>query len=318
VRTVDKYLAFARLEVRGRSPAYERLCDAVAADAGLIGMLETLPEPKRQPNLLFAAVRHLGGPVLDAADFLDWTRIHFTDVAGVMLERRTQTNEVGRCAPILPLLARLPQPLALIEVGASAGLCLYPDRYRYDYGDVSVGPADSPVGLECATEGPVPLPSRMPDVVWRAGLDLNPLDLRDDEHMRWLEVLIWPEQQNRLARLRAAAAIARADPPYLVRGDLTTDLPELAAQAPRDATLVVFHTSVLGYVADERDRQSFVDQVSALPGHWISNEVPGVFAFTAGFGGEAVRPVLCLDGVPMARSTPHGDWLRWFTGTGPL
>jgi hypothetical protein len=87
MRTADECLRFGRFEVRGRSPAYERLCEAVAADNALIVAVETLPEPKRQPNLLFAAMRHLGGPVLDATEFLDWTRDHFTDVAAVMLER---------------------------------------------------------------------------------------------------------------------------------------------------------------------------------------------------------------------------------------
>ncbi|MFE4537493.1 DUF2332 family protein [Streptomyces scopuliridis] len=52
----------------------------------------------------------------------------------MMLSRRTQTNEPGRCATLLPALAALDGPLALIEVGASAGLCLHVDRYSYDYG----------------------------------------------------------------------------------------------------------------------------------------------------------------------------------------
>jgi hypothetical protein len=98
-----------------------------------------------------------------------------------------------------------------------------------------------------------------------------------------------------------------------VRGDLTTDLPELAAQAPRGATLVVFHTSAVAYVADEQARRSFVDQVSALPGHWISSEPAETFDFTAAHAGDWVRPVVCLDGTPVALTTPHGDWLRWLT-----
>ena len=40
----------------------------------------------------------------------------------MILARRTQTNEPARCAVLLPALAQLPQPLALIEAGASAGL----------------------------------------------------------------------------------------------------------------------------------------------------------------------------------------------------
>jgi hypothetical protein len=305
----DWYLEFGR-EVRGASPAYGRLCEAVVNDPALLARLDALPEPKRQPNLLFAAVRLLGGPVEDPLGFLDYVHSRWGDIAGIMRERRTQTNEAGRCAALLPILARLPQPLALLEVGASAGLCLYPDRYGYSYGGVRVGPDDSPVQLECAVEGKLPVPQHMPDVVWRAGLDLNPLDVGVDEDVRWLEALVWPEQEHRQARLLAAAEVARADPPYLVRGDLVTDLPDLAAQAPRDATLVVFHTSVLAYV-DAAGRSSFMDTVAALPGHWLSSEAPRLLPFTAAHASDSVENLVALDRAPLAATTPHGDRLRW-------
>ena len=41
-----------------------------------------------------------------------------------MRARRTQTNEPARCAVLLPALAQLPEPLALVDVGASAGLTM--------------------------------------------------------------------------------------------------------------------------------------------------------------------------------------------------
>ena len=73
-----------------------------------------------------------------------------------MLPHATQTNEPARCAALLPLLARFPGPLTLIEVGASAGLCLHPDRYAYDYAGHRVG-GPSPVTLTC---GGVAVPIR--------------------------------------------------------------------------------------------------------------------------------------------------------------
>jgi hypothetical protein len=88
-----------------------------------------------------------------------------------------------------------------------------------------------------------------PRVVWRAGLDLDPADLGRDQDVAWLEDLIWPGQEARLARFRAAVELARRDPPYLVKGDLAADLAPLTAAAPRDATLVVFHTAALAYAA---------------------------------------------------------------------
>lgn len=83
--------------------------------------------------------------------------------------------------------------------------------------------------------------------------------------------LIWPEHAHRRSRLRAATAVAAAEPPLLVRGDLVDDLPALAAQAPADATLVVFHTSLMFYVPAPR-RKAFVEVVRGLPGHWIANK----------------------------------------------
>jgi len=224
--------------------------------------------------------------------------------------RATQTNEAGRCAVLLPVLAALPQPLALLEVGASAGLCLYPDRYAYRYGDHVVGSGE-PV-LECAATA-VPPPTGVPDVVWRAGLDLNPLDVTDPADVAWLEALIWPEHAHRRARLRAAAAVATAEPPLLVRGDLVDDLPALAAQAPADATLVVFHTSVLFYVPAPR-REAFTKVVRGLPGHWIANEAPDVLPYgqLPEPPGDALHSVLALDGTPLAWTRPHGQAITWF------
>ena len=95
------------------------------------------------------------------------------------LKRSTQTNEPARCATLLPVLARLPQPLALIEVGASAGLCLMADRYGYDYGKgslvrPSVNQPDPPV-FSCVVNATTPVPTAPPRVTWRAGLDSIPL-----------------------------------------------------------------------------------------------------------------------------------------------
>jgi hypothetical protein len=120
---------------------------------------------------LFGVVRLLGGSVEDPAAFRESVTGNWAAVEAELLTRTTQTNEGGRCAVLLPVLAALPQPLALLEVGASAGLCLYPDRYAYRYGDHVLG--DGAPVLDCVATGLTP-PDRRPEVVWRAGLDLNP------------------------------------------------------------------------------------------------------------------------------------------------
>jgi hypothetical protein len=311
VTVADLYADFARREAHGVSPAYERLALAVSRDKGLRDLIETLPPAKRQPNLLFGVVRLLGGPVEDPVAFHDYAAGNWPTIEVELRRRATQTNEAGRCAVLLPVLAALPQPLALLEVGASAGLCLYPDRYGYRYGDQLVG-AGSPV-IECAATGVSP-PAGVPEVVWRAGLDLNPLRVTEPADLAWLDALIWPEHAHRRTRLRAAAAVAAADPPLLVRGDLVDDLPALAARAPADATLVVFHTSVLYHVPATR-REAFVQVVSGLPGHWIANEAPDVLVYDSlpDAPGRAMYNVLALDGTPLAWTRSHGQELIWFT-----
>jgi hypothetical protein len=312
--TASRYRRFAEVEVRPFSPSYEQLCLGVAGDTTLLARLAELPPPKRQPNLLLAAVRFLSGPVGSYPAFRDFVLTRWDDVAATMQARRTQTNEPRRCAPLLPALAALPQPLALIEVGASAGLCLYPDRYAYRYtvGDREHRIGASPVELRCAADAPVPLPSAVPQIAWRAGLDLNPLDVRDEEDMRWLESLIWPEQSERFELFRGAVELARADPPRLVRGDLLRDLPALAAQAPSDLTLVVFHTAVLGYV-DATGRAAFTDTMRSLDATWISNEMPGLVPGTDVDTGGVARIVLARDQQPLALAGAHGQSVTWLS-----
>jgi hypothetical protein len=275
----------------------------VAGDAEAVALLDTLPETKRQPNLVFAAARFLGLPAGPYAGLRDMLLGRWTAVRDVILARRTQTNEVGRCATLLPVLAALPQPLALLEVGASAGLCLYPDRYSYRYDDRPVV-GSSPVVIECATSGNVPVPAALPEVVWRAGVDLNPLDVRDEDSVRWLETLIWPEHDTRRARLAAAVEVVRAEPPRVRRGDLNDEVTRLAAEAPADATLVIFHSAVLNYLRPDA-RERFRTTVRGLGAHWIANEgVPssddGLFLVT-------------LDGKPVARAAAHGHSLHWIS-----
>jgi hypothetical protein len=304
--TAENYRRWAYAEaVASKSPLYAALSAAVAEDPELLAFLERRPPRQRQPNLLLAAVRVLFGLQTDYAAFRAAVLEHQDEVAVVLESRRTQTNEPGRCAPLLPLLAALPQPLALLEVGASAGLCLLPDRYAYDYACHRVG--ESAVVFPCRPEGPVPLPFELPRVAWRAGIDLAPIDLHDSDAVAWLEALVWPEETDRLERLRAAMAIARRDPPRIVAGDLVELLPELAAEAPRDATLVVFHTAVLAYLEPER-RAELGRRAAAAGATWIACEAPGVLP---ALGGTGPGFVIGVDGRRVATCDSHGRWVRW-------
>jgi hypothetical protein len=319
-RIADRYATFARDEARGASPSYEQLAMAVAETPDLLQFLATLPADRQQPNLFLAAVRRLHGVPADPEHLTTIVRDDAIRIRALMMVRTTQTNEPARCAVLMPVLAQLPQPLALIEVGASAGLCLLPDRYRYQYrigsSPAVVSGGTAPI-FRCQVSGPVPMPSAVPRIVWRRGLDLNPLDPTLEDDVAWLETLVWPEQEDRLRGLRAAIGIARPDPPVVVRGNLLTDLAALIEAAPAEATVVVFHTAVLAYV-EPSDRARFAETVTASRATWISNEATGVFPGLAAAAPAPPSPGLFLlmqDGVPLAWTGPHGQSIDWFGAT---
>jgi hypothetical protein len=124
---------------------------------------------------------------------------------------------------------------------------------------------DSDIVLSGAVTGPVPLPARQREVVWQAGLDLNPLHANHDDHRRWLASLVWTERIDRAERLDQALDLAAADPPRIDAGDLLVDLPRLRTEAPSDATLVVFHSAMLAYL-DQQQRSRFTDVMRAVKG----------------------------------------------------
>lgn len=314
----ERYRRFGRDEAAGRSAVYERLAGWVAESSVALSFLDRLPVERQQPNLLFAALRLVAGIPASASELDHAIDAQAEAIAEIMITRMTQTNEPGRCAVLLPALALLEGPLALIEVGASAGLCLLPDAYGYDWGRKTLPPpewsrATAPV-FPCKAPENMPLPSRHPEIVWRAGLDLNPLDLSNRQDIAWLETLVWPEHDERLARLRQAIGIARDQRPRVVAGDLGRDLPALIAEAPGDATLVVFHTAVLNYVGDGGARDRFAARMMDDPRvTWLSNESPRTFPRIA----EAAGPVcpnmflMAVDGRPVAWTGPHGQEVRW-------
>ncbi len=318
METRDWYLAFADYEAKGSSPTYEAVTRAVAESPVLLGLLDELPQGKRQPNLLLAAARLSGVQIEDPLEFVDLVVRNWDAVSAVVISRATQTNEAARTATFLPILARIDGPIALIEVGCSAGLCLYPDRYGITYDGATPLVSDSPARIAVATTGPFPIPQRVPEVVARVGIDLNPLDVADPGARTWLEALVWPEHSERLARLRAAIEVVAEDPPSLLAGDLVDLLDEALALVPAGATPVVFHSAVLNYVG-RGERRRFAERLAAHRDIvWISNEGPGVLdgvetdLSVPDGARSAAHFLLVLGGREVvAISDPHGSWIRW-------
>jgi hypothetical protein len=280
---------------------------------------------------LAASYPSLGGDagVDPGAAFGDFIRRHDDELAELIATRNTQTNEVGRAAALLPAFALVSQesarPLGLVEVGASAGLNLLLDRFAYDYGQAHLGAG--PVSISCQVRGDhaVPSPARMPVIAYRVGLDVEPIDVTDDDAVRWLRACVYADQVERAARLDAAIAVARTSPPRLVSADMVDGVGALLDDVPAGMTAVVYHSWALTYVARER-RRAFVDALRAAasrrdePLWWVAMEAGGVVAGAAEHEVQE-RPTLLTtarvdpDGqmalTVRAETHPHGRWVRW-------
>src|SRR5205085_6899344 len=189
---------FADTSCRGYSPLYDRICRAAARDEEILDLVRAAPEEAHLPNVLLAAVHFLLLDGLDdplgavyagtsGADPWPWFREicldHRAEISALMETRRTNTNECGRSALIGPALTWVARnagtPLALCDVGASAGLNMGCDRYLLDYGPAgTTGPASSSVRIQCAvTGGTPPIAATLPPLAARVGLDRSPVDL---------------------------------------------------------------------------------------------------------------------------------------------
>jgi hypothetical protein len=323
------------------SPLYHDLALRVAEDAELLDLAAEARPGQPPANMLFGAAHDLllrgaqheaaayypsvgGARAPGAAAFAAFRDLCLgrrDELLALLRTRLTQTNETRRCAYLLPAFAAVAElgegrPLALVEIGPSAGLNMLWDRYGYSYGDGSVyGDAASPVQITTELRGPArpPIPERPPAVAWRVGVDLSPVDLEDADAVRWLEALVWPENLERLGRLRAAVALARAARPRIIAGDALGLLPGLLAEAPEGATLCVYHTHVTYQLTPElRGR---LDGLLAEAGR----RRPLLRLSCEGFGAE--HPQLTLDsygrGVSgrrlLALTTGHANWIAWQT-----
>lgn len=166
--------------------------------------------------------------------------------------------------------------------------------------------------------GLAPLPTRLPEITWRGGIDLNPLDVTDADEMAWLTTLVWPEQDARRERLRHAIAVAAQDPPRIVAGDLMAELPTMVDEASAYGTVVVFHSAVIAYLEPDR-RREFEALMRGLVAdgrcHWISNEPPKVLPSITATGSQvpdaAHTFVLGIDGEAVSHTHGHGSALHW-------
>jgi hypothetical protein len=325
-RTANWFRQFASAE-GAESPRYRDWALGIANDDQLLALVGKLPLSKRQPVLVLTCARVAGVPLRSFETARDDFIALWSAIAKLAKTRATQTNDPRRCTPLLVALDRIRGPIALIEVGASAGLTLFPDRYAYKWNapgrSVTSHPADGPskVSLVADIAGWGANPPRRPNIVYREGIDLNPLDVSKPTDRDWLEALVWPEQADRLDIVRAAADIVAQSPPTLTAGDAVAEIRAAVARARKaapQATIVVSSPAVLVYL-DPAEREKFATYCARATVRWISLDgrrvIPriGDAADELGIEGDFV---LSLDGVPIASTDPLGRQVTVHGGSG--
>jgi hypothetical protein len=334
----ERFERFARRECHV-SPLYERLSLGVAGDPEVLAIAAQAKPGQPVPNLFLAAVHYLllcgvqhpladfyascssaPHPATDAyPSFRAFCLEHREEILELISIRLVQTNEVGRCSCLLPAFTsvcrRAPgRPLALVEIGASAGLNLLWDRYDYDYGDGRrFGDSRSRVQIVCELLGDRELPSlaAWPIVATRVGMDLNPIDVCDPNAALWLRALVWPDEAGRAELLQQAIHVARQDPPKLVAGNALDLLSEVVTTVPHDQTLCVFHTHTINqFPLEARARLSaqLAEQAAGrdlyrISIEWLGEEHPRL-ELVSFEGGVLTEQLLGYCG-------SHGEWLKW-------
>jgi hypothetical protein len=245
---------------------YAALCAGAADDAGLVE-LASHGQAGAQPMHLFSAVHDLllaepehplGRYYATVCENPEPPGEAFTPFARFCRERRAeilerlhgrtvQSTYVERCRSLLPPLSEVArhagEPLALVEIGCSAGVLLTVDAYSYDLGGRTAGPADAPVALEGDLQGGPAL--RIPRIGARIGLDLHPVDVRDPAARRWVLALCFPELRAHQARLATALDVVARTDIRMLAGDALATLPQVLAETP--GPLCVFHSTCLFY-----------------------------------------------------------------------
>jgi len=347
----DVFHRFARVEAPDlASPLYAELSYGVSLDPELLELAAQKRKRQPAPNMLFASVQYLllsGGdhaehplashyPIVSGAPrpmepafpaFRDFCLSHADEIVDLIRRHRTQTNVVRRCTCLLPAFSMVQResgrPLALIDVGASAGLNLNVDRYRYRYlrggqEEAVWGRPEAKVSLEAELRGEGQMPALVDDLAieFRGGIDLNPIDLRDEEELRWLRALIWPEHVERHQRLIDAAAELRQSPVDLRKGDAAELLPRMIADTAPTTALTVYSTVALYQIPSagrERILRTLQETSKERPVWLVTLELrmedidevqmPSL-SITRYANGAGERQVL-------ARSSPHGWWIEW-------
>lgn len=259
---------------------------------------------------------------------VEWAMTNHTAHLLHWLQNAPQTNEVRRAAALIPALNMIARstglPLALWELGCSAGLNLRCDRFRLDAGPTKFGPQTSPLSLHPEWRGPCPAPYAV-EVTDRRGVDLNPLDPATPETRLRLLSYLWPDQPERRHLTEAAFELAEANPVAIDQGDAVDWLAATLPDRPADAVTVLFHTVAWQYLpeAARAKGDALIARAGAAatarhPLARIAIQAVPAHKGSMNAGKSALLSLTLWPGgqtIPLARVDFHGRYIDW---SGPV
>lgn len=317
------------------SKFYADLAFKISQDSELIAMI---PDNRSQPvpNLFLATINYLlykhpesqlsyfypnhrsvvkvGGYF---KEFKSFCFVHKDEIIQLMSKRLVQTNEVLRSALLLPAIHKAaaingPQ-LSLIDVGASAGLNLMADYYRIQYSDGSLlGDPKSEVTLNCQLRGRFLSVQSELNINERIGIDLNPINLKDEDEFLWSLSLFWPDQVDRISRFKKAAHLFRRGSVQFKKGSGLELILPTTLELPSGSHICIMHSFTLNQLS-RQDQLFFEGQlklasvqhrISRISLEWLSGESPEmkIDFYRAGERQSSIKVADCHQ---------HGEWLNW-------
>jgi hypothetical protein len=243
-------------------------------------------------------------------------REHRDALHDAALHRGVQTNEVRRSAVLLPGFLRVAAatrlPLRVREIGASGGLNLVLDRYRYELGPHRFGDPSSPLTITAEWSGGAPDLDAPLRIASRRGCDVAPIDLRDASARTRLLSFVWPEQLDRIERLRAAQAIVAADPPPVDAEPAGSWVAREIRPVPGRTTLLCH--SVMWWYVPEAERDAIMRSVETAGAH-ATTDAPIAWLRMEGARVDETELRMRLwpggGDVQLAAAHWHGAWVRW-------
>ena len=329
-----EFRIFAK-DCNGSSPLYEFLSLQISMDTEMLALSAHSQKGQPVPNLFLASVHHLllngkahrlseyypnivaipKDSMQSFSHFKDFCRLYREEIITLLQTKLVQTNEVRRCAYLYPAFSYIynqtQKPLALIEIGTSAGFQLLWDKYSYSYQSSTVyGEPKSivPITSEIRGANKPHLPQLSPPVTHRIGMDLHVNDVSNREDYLWLLSLIWPEHDERRVLFKQAARAVQAHKVNLIEGNAVKLLPEIVDQIPGNSSICIFHTHVANQMPVEMKHELLanIGEIGRLRDvfHLYNNMWDGKLHLDYFLEGVEHNKVV-------GETDSHGKWFTW-------